>query len=48
MIRLILLFALLMAPAVNMEARDFSVGSFEELTNAIRNASNGDRILIVP
>ena len=35
MIWLILLFALLMAPAVNMEARDFSVGSFEELTNAI-------------
>ena len=46
MIRLILFLALLMAPAASMQARDFSVGSYSELTNAIRNASDGDRILV--
>ena len=44
MIRLILLLALLCSPGLSLQARDFSVGSYSELTNAIRNASDGDTI----
>ena len=39
-----LALALLIGPAVNLEARDYSVGSYSELRNAIQNARDGDRI----
>ena len=39
-----LLLWLLFMPSLSLQARDYSVGSYSELRNAIRNARDGDKI----
>ena len=40
----LLILMLLVAMGATVQAKDWSVGSYEELANAIRNASDGDTI----